>query len=548
VALTDPVEMTGGDAIVRSLTRNGVDTVFALPGVQIYGLVDALERSGDAVRVVCPRHEQGAGYMAFGYAKSTGRLGVYAVVPGPGVLNSTAALCSAYATSTPVLCLTGQVPSVFLGAGRGHLHELPDQLGTLRSLTKWAARVEHPAQAPILVDEAIRHATGGRPLPVALEAPWDVFDVREPVALIEPTPAATPPLPDENALERAAALLAGARNPMIMVGSGALEAASEVRALAEHLQAPVVSFRSGRGVVSSDHHLGLSCAEGFERWAQTDVLIGIGSRLELQWFRWPDQPADLELIAIDIDPDQAARTGAAVQLVGDAAETASALTRALRHAGVDERPSRQAELEELKASTRQRIERVQPHVAYLAAIREALPRDGFFVEELCQAGFTSYFSFPVHAPRTFVTCGAQGTLGFGFPTALGVKVAHPDRPVVSISGDGGFQFGLAELGTAAQYGLDLVSIVFNNGGYGNVLRDQTERYGGRVLGARLRNPDFVALAASYDVRAARATTPDELARALAAALDRREPALIEVPVAPESERSPWEFLMPPSRG
>jgi acetolactate synthase-1/2/3 large subunit len=547
VALTDAVEMTGGDAIVRSLERNGVDTVFALPGVQIYGLIDALERRGDALRVVCPRHEQGAGYMAFGYAKSTGRIGVYAVVPGPGVLNSTAALCSAYATSTPVLCLTGQVPSAFLGAGRGHLHELPDQLGTLRSLTKWAARIEHPAQAPTLVDEAIRRARGGRPLPVALEAPWDVFDASEPVALRDPAPAAPPPSADEAALERAAALLATARNPMIMVGSGALDAAGEVLELAEHLQAPVVSFRSGRGVVASDHHLGLSCAEGFERWSQTDVLVGIGSRLELQWFRWPDQPANLELIAIDIDPDQAARSGAGVALVGDAALTTAALTRALRHAGVGERPSREAEFDELKAATRRRIAQIQPHVAYLAAIRDALPRDGFFVEELCQAGFTSYFSFPVHSPRTFVTCGAQGTLGFGFPTALGVKVAHPGRAVVSISGDGGFQFGLAELGTAAQYGLDLVSIVFNNGGYGNVLRDQTARYGGRVLGARLRNPDFVALAASYDISATRATTPDELGRALAQALDRREPALIEVPVAPDSERSPWEFLMPPSR-
>ena len=229
------------------------------------------------------------------------------------------------------------------------------------------------------------------------------------------------------------------------------------------------------------------------------MLIGIGSRLELQWFRWPDQPPNLELIAIDIDADQAARTGARVQLVGDAAARRPRSRNALRHAGVGERPSRKAELEELKSTTRRRIDQIQPHVAYLAAIRDALPRDGFFVEELCQAGFTSYFSFPVHAPRTFVTCGAQGTLGFGFPTALGVKVAHPDRAVVSISGDGGFQFGLAELGTAAQYGLDLVSIVFNNGGYGNVLRDQTERYGGRVLGARLRNPDFVALAASYDI-------------------------------------------------
>jgi GNAT superfamily N-acetyltransferase len=301
--------MTGGDAIVGSLLRHGVDTVFALPGAQIYGLFDAFERAGRALRVVCPRHEQAAAYMAFGYAKSTGKVGVYAVVPGPGVLNSSAALCSAYATSTAVVCLTGQVPSEFLGAGRGHLHELPDQLATLRTLTKWAQRIEHPAAAPALVAEAFRQAAGGRPRPVALEMPWEVFDQTEPVALVGPRRRDVPPPAEPGALERAARLLERARNPMIMVGGGALDAGREVLELAELLQAPVVSFRSGRGVVSSDHHLGFSCAEGFERWRETDVLVGIGSRLELQWFRWPDQPSDLAIIDIDIESEQLARSG-----------------------------------------------------------------------------------------------------------------------------------------------------------------------------------------------------------------------------------------------
>ena len=183
----------------------------------------------------------------------------------------------------------------------------------------------------------------------------------------------------------------------------------------------------------------------------------------------------------------------------------------------------------------------------MQAIREVLPRDGFFVEELCQAGFASYFAFPVYEPRTFVTAGAQGTLGFGFQTALGVKAGNPGRKVVSITGDGGFQFGVAELATAAQYGLDVVTVLFNNNAYGNVLADQMRRFGGRVLGARLRNPDFVRLAESYGVRAARAATPAELTHALDAALERGEPALIEVPVDPADERSPWEFLMPPPR-
>jgi acetolactate synthase-1/2/3 large subunit len=276
------------------------------------------------------------------------------------------------------------------------------------------------------------------------------------------------------------------------------------------------------------------------------VLLGVGSRLELQWFRWPDQPEGLAIVDIDIEAEQTARVGADVAIVADAAQACAALTAMLREAGA-ERPSRAAELEVVKAATRAQIASVRPHVAFLDAIRAVLPRDGFFVEELCQAGFASYFAFPVYEPRTFVTAGAQGTLGFGFQTALGVKAACPDRKVVSITGDGGFQFGLQELATAVQYSLDVVTVVFDNGAFGNVLRDQQRLYEGRVLGSELRNPDFVALAEAYGVRATRAGSPQELRRALEGALERAEPELIVVPVEAGSETSPWEFLMPASR-
>src|SRR5579862_2187650 len=196
--------MTGGDALVQGLVHEGVDTLFALPGVQIYALIDALARSD--VHVICPRHEQAAAYMAFGYARSTGRPGVYAVVPGPRVLNSTAALSSAYATSTPLVCVTGEVPSAFIGLGKGHLHELPDQLATLRTLTKWAANIDDPADAPALVAQAFAQATTGRPRPVALAMPWDVLERSGEVAPAQRVPHTTPTL-DEDAIERAARLI-----------------------------------------------------------------------------------------------------------------------------------------------------------------------------------------------------------------------------------------------------------------------------------------------------------------------------------------------------
>ena len=538
--------MTGGEAIVQSLLLHGVDTVFAIPGVQTYHLFDAFAREADRIRVIGPRHEQTTAYMAFGYAKSTGKVGVYSVVPGPGVLNASAALCSAYGASAPILCVTGQVPAAFIGSGKGHLHELPDQLATLRTLTKWAARIEHPAEAPGLIAEAFRQMNSGRPRPVSLEMPWDVFGMQAPVELVPP-PAGYPKMqPDPDAIERAAKLLKDANNPMIMVGSGAMHASKEVLALAELVQAPVVSFRGGRGVVSDEHPLGFTCAAGFKRWHDTDLLIGIGSRLELQWFRWPDQPVGLKIINIDIDPTQSARIKPAVAIVGDTRQSVEELIGAARRAGLHRR-SRHEQFQAIKDRTWAEIQKVQPHMQYLAAIREVLPRDGFFVEEICQTGFTSYFGFPVYEPRTFVTCGHQGTLGFGFPTALGVKVGNPHKAVVSIAGDGGFLFGVQDLATAVQYGINLVTVVFNNNAYGNVLRDQQRLFAGRVFGAELRNPDFVKLAESFGMSASRVGNPDQLKRELGKAFGRDAPALIEVAVDRDSEVSPWEFLMPAPR-
>jgi acetolactate synthase I/II/III large subunit len=533
-----------GEAMVGALVREGVDTVFGIPGAQTYELFDALGRASDHIRVLAPRHEQAASYMAFGYARSTGRTGVYSVVPGPGVLNSSAGLCTAYGASAPVVCLTSEVPSPYIGVGLGHLHELPDQLGTLRTLTKWAAQICHPTEAPGLVTEALRRASSGRPRPVAVQAPWDVLTMRAAVpddAGAGATGEGAPAI-DANAVDRLADLLAGARRPLIMVGSGAQHASAEVLALAEHLQAPVVPFRSGRGIVSSDHHLGMSCGEGHDLYAETDVVLGIGSRMELLWFRWGPRRDGLKVATIDIDPRQATLLGASPSVTGDAAAATRMLVDALT-ARSDPRPSRAEELSAVKAATAAQIAEITPHAQFVGAIRDVLPRDGFFVEEICQAGFAATYALPVYEPRTYVSGGHQGTLGFGFPTSLGVKVAHPDRAVVSVTGDGGFQFGLQELATAVQERIGVVTVLFDNNAYGNVLRDQQRIYG-REVASRLHNPDWLRLAESYGVAATSATTPEELRSALDDALSADAPALIHVPVDPATERSPWPLLMP----
>ncbi|HEX9647082.1 MAG TPA: thiamine pyrophosphate-dependent enzyme [Alphaproteobacteria bacterium] len=546
--MTGPI--SGGEAIIEAVARHGADTVFGLPGAQIYPLFDALERAGGRIATVTCRHEQAAGYMAFGYAASTGRPGVYAVVPGPGVLNTSAALCTAAGCNAPVLCLTGEVPHEFLGQRRGHLHELPDQLATLRSLIKWAERIDKPGDAPRLVGEAFRHMLSGRRGPVALEMCWDSMAATAEVSFPEPLAPDPAPEPDPDAVARAAKLLAGAAAPMIMVGGGAQAAAAEVLELAELLDAPVAAFRAGRGVVSEAHALGISSAAAYALWPETDVLLGIGTRLEMPYMRWtgmmryiarPAPPP--ELIRIDIDAEEMTRLVPQVGIVADAALGARALAAAVRRIGRGRRGER-ARIAAAKAEARQRIEAVQPEIAYLDVIRDVLPRDGFFVEELCQVGFASYYGFPVLRPRTYVTPGYQGTLGFGFPTALGVKVANPDKAVVSIAGDGGFMFGLQELATAAQYGIAVVTLVFNNNSYGNVRRDQQRLFQGRVIGADLVNPDFVALAESFGVRAERVASPAALKPALARALDAGAPALIEVAIPKDSEASPWPFIHP----
>lgn len=531
---------TCADSIVDSLIAHDVDTIFGLPGAQTYALFDSLRQRSDELRYIGSRHEQGSAYMAFGYAKSTGKVGVYTVVPGPGVLNTTAALCTAH--SAPVLCVTGQIPVEFIGRGHGMLHELPDQLATLRTLTKWAARINHPAEAQSVMFEAFKQLGSGRAQPVAIEVPGDVLGMRGAIDTEYVESQITAFTPDPDKISEAADVISKARKPMIMVGSGAVDAGEEILELAKMIQAPVVSFRGGRGIVSDESPYGFNCIAGDRLWHDTDLMIGIGSRLELPAFHWQKGRPTNTLIRIDIDPTQMFRLRANVGIVGDAKIATGELIRkvATRAPKVQ---SREEEFEDIKAQVQQDIQKLQPQMAYLDVIRKVLPRDGFIVEEISQVGFTSWFGFPIYKPRTLVTSGFQGNLGHGFQSALGVKAGNPDKPVISITGDGGFMYGVQELATAVQYGINLVTIIFNNNAYGNVRRDQMDMYGA-IYGAELKNPDFIRLAESFGARAYQATTAAELQQTLETALSLDEPVIIEVPCERGSEASPWEFLMP----
>ncbi|CAN5532782.1 thiamine pyrophosphate-binding protein [soil metagenome] len=535
--------LTGGEAIVQGLVAHGVDTVFGLPGAQVYGLFDAFHQA--QLKVIGARHEQACGYMAFGYARASGKPGVFSVVPGPGVLNAGAAMLTAFGCNEPVLCLTGQVPSDYLGKGRGHLHEMPDQLGTLRTFVKWADRIDYPDAAPTKVSRAFQEMMSGRRGPAALEMPWDVFTQRADVGASTPLAPFAAPLPDSDRIEAATKLIKACKTPMIFVGAGAMDACDEILELAELLDAPVVAFRSGRGIVSNAHELGLTMAAAYNLWPTTDLMIGIGSRMELPTtFRWPFKPDGLKSIRIDIDPVEMRRVTVDAPVVADAAAGTRALLAAVRKVGYAKTRGRRDTIRNASVKALHDIQAVQPQMAYLNILREVLPDDAIVTDELSQVGFVSWFGFPVYAPRTFITSGYQGTLGSGFPTALGAKVAHPDRAVVAITGDGGFMFGVQELATAVQFNIGVVTLVFNNNAYGNVRRDQLKVFDGRVTAANLVNPDFVKLAESFGVAAARVTAPDHFRPALEKALAHGGPSLIVIEVPRDSEVSPWAFIHP----
>jgi acetolactate synthase-1/2/3 large subunit len=418
---------------------------------------------------------------------------------------------------------------------------MPDQLATLKTLLKFAERIEHPTEAPQVMARAFQAMVSGRPGPVAVEMPWDMFPATADVTPVEPLGKRANPVPDPDRIATLAKLVDGAKAPMIVVGGGAVNAGPEVLALAEKTGAPVVAFRTGKGVVDSRHPLSLTTVAGFRLWDNTDLLIGVGSRLEVPLARWAPAPAGVKVGRIDIDPAEHRRLAVDVPIVADAADGARALAAAVKK---KDDPARRDAIAAAKAAALAQVSKAQPQYGYLEVIREALPDDGIVIDELTQVAYIGWYGYPVYKPRTFISSGFSGTLGYGFPTALGVKVGNPDRAVVSITGDGGFLFGGSDLATAVQFGINLVTVVVNNSSYGNVLRDQQRMFEGRHSGSVLTNPDFPAYARAFGVSAWRVENADELRGALREALASNAPAVIEVVSDIAKDYSPSEFHQP----
>jgi acetolactate synthase-1/2/3 large subunit len=535
--------LTTAEATVEVLIAHGLKTIYALPGVHNDPLFDALFKAADRIRTVHTRHEQGAGYMALGAALATGQPQAYAVVPGPGLLNSAAALLQAHGTNAPVLALIGQIAQAAIGRGYGHLHEIRDQAGIIARLVDFSARIRAAAEAPPLVAAAMRAMRTGRPGPAALECAIDVWGRSAPMPpILPPAPPPEPPI-DEDAVREAAKRLGSAARVLIVAGGGAQDASAEVTELSRMLQAPVMAFRRGRGVLDGRDPFSVTLPLGHELWGEADAVLGIGTRLFYGFHQWGIDDK-LAIIRVDADPEEPERfRRPAVALIGDAKPILRRLIDALgTHNSA--RPSRREEMFERQAKMRTRLAKLEPQIGFLDAIRAELGEDGILVDEVTQIGFAARLAYPVYTPRTFISPGYQDALGWGYATALGVQDALRERPVVAITGDGGFMFTATELATAVHHRIPLTCVVFTDGAFGNVRRIQEERFGNRLIACDLTNPDFVRFAESFGVAAERARNPADLRAALNRALKRRDgPSLIEVPLGPLP--SPWEFIVLP---
>ncbi len=524
-------QLTGGEAIVASLIANGVDTVFALPGVQMDNLFDAFYGAQDKLRVIHTRHEQSTAYMAFGYSQTSGRVGVCAVVPGPGLLNAAGALSTAWACNAPVLVIAGQIWEHQYEKNIGALHEIPNQREMIAHIMKSATYIPQPEDAPGVIHEAFRHLLSGRPRPVEIEMTPDMLGRQADVSLLGPAARDASPAIDQDALEAAAKILGQAKYPVIMAGGGAMDAGEPLLALAETLQAPIILTPNAKGAVSDREPYTMSLLGGHKIWAKADAVLAVGTRFDRALLDWGID--GMKVVRIDVDAEEFGKVQQPdAAILADASQGLSALVDAV---GKHNR-SRESRVEEI-ASVREAVadelfEKGQVLAEIGTVLREELPDDGVLVGDVTQVAVYTDMGFPTYYPRTYVSSGFQGTLGYGYATSLGAQVGAPGRKVISVNGDGGFLYTQPEMATAKQHNIPVVAIVFDDGAFGNVKGIQRTRYGGREIASTLENPDFVKLADAFGMAGYRAETPEQLRAVLKEALAVDAPALVHYPTVP----------------
>jgi thiamine pyrophosphate-dependent acetolactate synthase large subunit-like protein len=542
--VTEKFHLTGAQAIVATLRSYGVETIFGIPGVHTLPIYDVI-RGESGLRHILARHEQGAGFMAEGYARASGRPGVVCTITGPGVTNVATPVASAYADSVPLFVISSGLPRASKGRARGELHELKDQHGVMEALAGWTRVVEYVEEIPEAIRDAWRIMLSGRPRGAYLQVPLDLLEESAEVE-IPALPEAAPPRPDGEKIILATRLLHEAHRPLIVAGAGVTAAGANalLAELAELLQAPVLLGSKSHDVLPTDNPLVIASgghvpSELRALMARCDATLVVGSKLGAE--RTGDEHLALPapLIRIDIDPSEIERSyPASVGIVSDARLALAALLKALRDLSHTAEYGSAVIIEEVaqvNAVLSSRTRRVfGESVALLNAVREGLPRDGSVIADMTMLGYASEQYFPVYEPRTYIHPSELCTIGCGLPLALGAKVAAPERPVVALCGDGGFLLNTGELATAAQERIPVVIVLFNDSTYTAVKSSQRRRFNERYIATDLLAPDYVALAQAFHLNAMRAETPAALRDAIQSALAATTATLIEVPLPPVS--------------
>ncbi|HEX5598351.1 MAG TPA: 5-guanidino-2-oxopentanoate decarboxylase [Micromonosporaceae bacterium] len=523
--------LTGGEALVAALAAHGVDTVFGIPGTHNLPIYAHLRAYG--ITHFSPRHEQGAGYAADGYARTTGRPGICLTTSGPALLNAAAAAAQAYSDSVPVLLISPGLPLRHPGLGNGYLHEVKNQSAAMAAVVAYSHRVTSVGEIPLAVAQAFAAMRSHRPRPVHLEIPLDLLDEVAEVASVAPVPAPLS-LPEPGQLHRAAQLLASAARPGLLVGGGCRAAAAEVVRLAETLGAPTMTTTNGKGTLPEDHPMSLGAGlhhPAVQQFvADCDVVLAVGTELA---------PSDLwsgplrftgPLIRIDIDETQVVTNAVPdIALVGDAGASLAGLADRLG----DRNRTPAAEAATRAGTWRDRIKQEARRegsvwLSIVEAIAAALDRDGVVAGDSAMAVYYGALSnLPTYTPASFLYPTGLGTLGYGLPAAIGAKLGRPEARVVAMHGDGGIMFTIPELAAAAEARLPLPVVVVDNGGYGEIRREMIDR-GDQPLGVELGHPDFPALARSLGCHGVFIDDPARLTEELEKAFNADRPTLIHV--------------------
>ncbi len=537
-------KLKGGQAVVESLRAQGVDTVFGIISIHMMDVYDALFEQQDAIRFISARHEHAAALMADGYARVTGKPGICFTSTGPGAANSMGGIGEAYFSSSAVLNITSTAEEELYGRGLGVGHEIKDQLGMFTAVTQWNSHVGNAEEIPDRIYEAFELFQTRRPRPVEIEVPVDVQAHLAEVEIPQSRPV-SPPQGEPASVEKAAQMLLSGKRVAILAGSGVHRsgAAGELTRLAETLGIPVVTTPAGKGAIPNDNPLSLGVYGGMPGWTRStagdplqefldslDTVLVVGSSLSRARATARGLKLPPNLIHVDIDEESIGKNyGAAVSVIGDAGAVLTQLNAAIDGKSPQLGSGFGGEVQKVREKTSEYWWKMMPNqMKTMEAIRGVTQRNAIFTGDANVAvhrGAT--YCLDAYEPRTYLT-PQWGGLGFAFPAAAGAKAGFPDRQVICMTGDGGFQFNIQELGTCVQYGLNPVVLVFNDSSWGVLEERQKDFYDGRYLGTNLRNPNFAKLAESYGANGVQVGSVKELIPELETALKSDTLTVIDV--------------------